>query len=192
MIRVFRVVDVRPGSWAEDQVKASSPEEAARLILGMELARGGNKRETLIAKVYSTSAEGNLSMVRLYACAQARASAPTWNFRLSESRSRRRWEEVTMHSEHEVREVEIVDNGIGYTATYYVEHGVIVAKLDDQIMRVPVGLVDPHKAVRALLAARIQRAARLSKHRDEWTSVTSETAPRGRGRPKLVRLEPET
>jgi hypothetical protein len=97
-----------------------------------------------------------------------------------------------MHPEHEVREVEIVDNGTAYTATYYVEHGVIVAKLDEQVMRVPVGLVDPHKTVRALLAARIQRAARLSKHRDEWTSATAETAPRGRGRPKLVPLEPET
>jgi len=94
-----------------------------------------------------------------------------------------------MHPEHEVREVEIVDSGTAYTATYFVEHGVIVAKLDGQVMRVPVGLVDPHQTVRALLAARIQRAARLSKHRDEWTSATSEIAPRGRGRPKLV--EPE-
>lgn len=96
-----------------------------------------------------------------------------------------------MHSEHEVLEVEIVDNGIAYTAAYYVEHGVIVAKLDDQTMRVPVGLVDPHKTVTALLAARIQRAARLSKHRDEWTSASAATTPRGRGRPKLVPLEPE-
>lgn len=67
MARTFRVVDVRPGSWAEDNVQACTPEEAARLTLGMDLARGGNKRAILIAKVYSTSTEGNLSMVRLYA-----------------------------------------------------------------------------------------------------------------------------
>lgn len=95
-----------------------------------------------------------------------------------------------MYPDAEVHTVEVIENGTPYTATYYVEHGVITAKLEGKMVRVPVGLVDPHKTVRALLAASVQRTARLSKTKDEWTSATAETAPRGRGRPKLVPGEP--
>lgn len=68
MSKSFRVVDVRPGANAEAKVQAASPEEAARLTLGMGLVRGGNRLTILVAKVYSSSTpEGPISMVRLYA-----------------------------------------------------------------------------------------------------------------------------
>lgn len=91
-----------------------------------------------------------------------------------------------MSPEHVVCDVQITENGRPYTATYYVEHGIIIAKFDNRIIRVPLGMVDPDKTVRALLAASIQRAARLSKTLHEWSSATADTPPRGRGRPKLV------
>lgn len=77
MSRPYRVVDVRSMPFIEETVLTFSAEEAGRRVVGMDLARGGNKRQTLIAKVYSTSSEGGLTMVRLYACAPSRASAPT-------------------------------------------------------------------------------------------------------------------
>lgn len=92
-----------------------------------------------------------------------------------------------MHPQCKVQSVEVVDNGTAYTADYFVENGIIVASVDKKIVRVPVGFVDPHKTVRALLTASIHRTARLAKNRDEWTSVAAEEQPRGRGRPKLVR-----
>ena len=67
MSRPYRVVDVRSLPFTEETVHTFSPEEAGRRVVGMDLARCGNKRETLIAKVYSTSSEGGLTMVRLYA-----------------------------------------------------------------------------------------------------------------------------
>ena len=96
-----------------------------------------------------------------------------------------------MYPESKVQSVEVIENGTPHYATYFVENGVIIAMVDERMMRVPVGMVDPSKTVRAMLTASIQRASRLSKTKDEWTAVVSEGTPRGRGRPKLVRGEPD-
>ena len=55
MSRSFRVVDLR----------ARSPEEAAREALGIELVRSGAKRD-IAAKVYWQPVGQPLTMVRLY------------------------------------------------------------------------------------------------------------------------------
>ena len=62
----YRVVDCLPleGAPTEFIQVAGSPEEAARLALGLQLHRGGHLRD-LRAKVYLQGA-GGLSMYRLY------------------------------------------------------------------------------------------------------------------------------
>ena len=74
-MKTYRVIDLRPEQALELAMQADSPEGAARAILGIDVVRGGNKR-SLVAKVYSEST-GGLSMVRLYARADDRSSAPT-------------------------------------------------------------------------------------------------------------------
>lgn len=90
-----------------------------------------------------------------------------------------------MHEESRVHKVEVTEQGTVYRADYYIENGIIVANLNGKTIRVPIGLTDPHKTVRALLAAHVQRGARLSNQRDEWTSEEVDVSPRGRGRPRV-------
>lgn len=62
----YRVVDCAPSEGAPEEFiqMAATPEEAARLALGLVLQRGGQLRD-LRAKVYLEAA-GTLSMYRLY------------------------------------------------------------------------------------------------------------------------------
>jgi hypothetical protein len=64
--RTYRVVDCKPALGAPGEIMqlAGSPEEAARLALGLSLHRGGHIRD-LRAKVY-LDAGGTVSMYRLY------------------------------------------------------------------------------------------------------------------------------
>lgn len=72
---VYRVVDLAPadGVDAEHMVTGvTTPEEAGRQALGLELYRSGRK-DTLRAKVYFEVRGGAISMVRLYTQAINRA-----------------------------------------------------------------------------------------------------------------------
>lgn len=61
----FRVVDLRTGVVEpEQEVVATTPEQAAELTLGMKLVRAGN-RKNLTCRVYWASGD-KMNMVRLY------------------------------------------------------------------------------------------------------------------------------
>ncbi len=61
----FQVFDLRPETPAAPvEVEATSPEDAARKVLGVEVFRSGRARD-LIARVYWQAA-GSKNMVRLY------------------------------------------------------------------------------------------------------------------------------
>lgn len=68
MEKSFRVMDLRQaGPEAIDAViDGASPEDAARKVLGIEVVRGGSRRD-LVAKVYWQPVGQPLTMVRLYA-----------------------------------------------------------------------------------------------------------------------------
>ncbi|SMQ65770.1 hypothetical protein SAMN06295905_1312 [Devosia lucknowensis] len=61
----FRVVDMRRSEANELHQSAKSPEEAARLALGMDLTRAGVPRN-LVCRVYWSDQPGSTNMVRLY------------------------------------------------------------------------------------------------------------------------------
>lgn len=61
----YRVIDLIAPGQPEFEVKANSPELAARDALGEEVVRSGAKRD-LRAKVYFQHPEQPVSMVRLY------------------------------------------------------------------------------------------------------------------------------
>ncbi len=67
MSRKFRVVDCAPseGAAAEFIQSAGSPEEAARLALGLDLRRNG-VAGNLRVKVYHEAPTGTVSLYRLY------------------------------------------------------------------------------------------------------------------------------
>jgi hypothetical protein len=79
LLRCYTVHEIlSSGAPAGSEIKltAASPEEAARLALGETLVRGGHSRR-LRAKVYTTdTAEGLLTMVRLYTPVEASAARP--------------------------------------------------------------------------------------------------------------------
>ena len=66
MAKNFRVVDLRPQGKEVTVEGASSPEDAARKALGIDVVRSGAKKD-LVAKVYWQPMEQPLTMVRLYA-----------------------------------------------------------------------------------------------------------------------------
>jgi hypothetical protein len=74
MAKQFHVVDCRTtlNSLAEVGVLASTPEHAARLVMGEDLVRGGRQSGAVRARVYS-GVTGSLTMVRLYARSGASA-----------------------------------------------------------------------------------------------------------------------
>lgn len=62
---LFRIVDLRKSAASQDiQVEANSPEDAAALILGMHVFRGGTAGN-VVCRVYWQSRD-SLNMVRLY------------------------------------------------------------------------------------------------------------------------------
>lgn len=63
----YRVIDLQTETIDPEPktVKASSPEKAAELVLGIELVRSGSKRD-LRARVYCQQPGQPLTMVRLY------------------------------------------------------------------------------------------------------------------------------
>ncbi len=62
----FRVIDVRSNVIeAEQKVVGSSPEDAARQALGIDVFRSG-PRQHLVARVYWQGFSGPPNMVRLY------------------------------------------------------------------------------------------------------------------------------
>lgn len=62
----FRVIDLRTELIAPEQkVQASSPEEAARMALGIDVHRSGAKKD-LVARVYWQTLSAPPNMVRLY------------------------------------------------------------------------------------------------------------------------------
>jgi hypothetical protein len=65
--RKFRVVDCAPAEGAATEFiqSAGSPEEAARLSLGLDLRRNGVPAN-LRAKVYLEAPSGTVSLYRLY------------------------------------------------------------------------------------------------------------------------------
>jgi len=67
MATEYRVVDLETGGIDPEPktVRASSPEKAAEMALGLELVRSGAKRD-LRARVYCQEAGQPLTMVRLY------------------------------------------------------------------------------------------------------------------------------
>jgi hypothetical protein len=65
--RVQEVVHLGAGPLREVEQRAETPEEAARIVLGEVLMRGGAPRH-IRAKVYSVSRAGSLTLVRLYSC----------------------------------------------------------------------------------------------------------------------------
>lgn len=67
----FRIIDLRPDVIVpEVTAKASTPEAAAMLALGLELHRSGAKRD-LVCRVYWVD-DGKTNMVRLYSKAVQR------------------------------------------------------------------------------------------------------------------------
>ncbi|WIY54165.1 hypothetical protein O9Z70_06490 [Devosia sp. YIM 151766] len=73
MAVVFQVIDLRTdviGAAVEVQ-NATSPEDAARQVLGIDVFRSGNKRD-LVARVYWQQMSGPTNMVRLYSKAVER------------------------------------------------------------------------------------------------------------------------
>lgn len=66
MAKNFRVVDLRPQGKEVTVEGASSPEDAARKALGIDVVRSGAKKD-LVAKVYWQPMEQPLTMVRMYA-----------------------------------------------------------------------------------------------------------------------------
>ena len=65
MTKIFRVVDLRPQGKEVVIEGASSPEDAARQALGIDVVRSGAKKD-LVAKVYWQPMEQPLTMVRMY------------------------------------------------------------------------------------------------------------------------------
>lgn len=62
----FRVIDLRTQVIAPEQtVQASSPEDAARIVLGIDVYRSGAKQH-LVARVYWRTLTAPPNMVRLY------------------------------------------------------------------------------------------------------------------------------
>lgn len=68
MAKRFQVVDCRTelNAMAQIGVVASTPEQAARLVMGEDLVRGTRQSGSVRARVYS-GVPGSLTMVRLYA-----------------------------------------------------------------------------------------------------------------------------
>jgi len=68
MGKQYRVVDCRSQVIHTDDhvVAADTPEHAARLVLGEQLVRGSQGNKRIRARVYSDSASGIKTMVRLY------------------------------------------------------------------------------------------------------------------------------
>lgn len=66
MAKNFRVVDLRPQGKEVVIEGASSPDDAARKALGIDVVRSGAKKD-LVAKVYWQPMEQPLTMVRMYA-----------------------------------------------------------------------------------------------------------------------------
>lgn len=50
----------------EEETKASTPEEAASRVLGLDLVRGASKGAKPVAKIYWAGGPDQLNMVRLY------------------------------------------------------------------------------------------------------------------------------
>lgn len=73
MAKVFQVVDLRGDEISAIVVVegATSPEEAARQVLGINVYRSGSRRD-LVARVYWQNATGPKNMVRLYSKAMVR------------------------------------------------------------------------------------------------------------------------
>lgn len=61
-----------------------------------------------------------------------------------------------MQEESIVREVEISDGSQTYSARYYVERGVLHARIGDRMISLTVGAQTSDEAVRRLLAGHIQ------------------------------------
>ena len=68
----FRVIDLRTDLIeSEQKIQASSPEEAARMVLGIDVYRSGAKQH-LVARVYWQGLSGPPNMVRLYSRTKSR------------------------------------------------------------------------------------------------------------------------
>lgn len=61
----YRVLDVS-GAITETELDARSPEDAAQLVIGHRLVRGTTGSNVLRAKVYWTSTNEQLTLVKLY------------------------------------------------------------------------------------------------------------------------------
>lgn len=68
-MKIFRVVELNANlaSEGEHTIKATTPEAAASMALGVDVVRGSSKRARPIARVYWQDAPEQTNMVRLYA-----------------------------------------------------------------------------------------------------------------------------
>ncbi len=75
---VFEVIDLRSETIETSELveNVSSPEEAARKVLGIDVFRSG-RRQNLVARVYWQRAGEPKNMVRLYAKTAFPDSAPS-------------------------------------------------------------------------------------------------------------------
>lgn len=62
----YRVIDLRSGAEAEEQIDARSPILAATLVLGENVVKGNRNLGVPVCRVYWQDSGGSTNMVRLY------------------------------------------------------------------------------------------------------------------------------
>ena len=76
-----------------------------------------------------------------------------------------------MYPESEVHDIRIVQGGTAYTATFFVEHGIISANIAGRIITAPLGNRPAETSVSELLAGYIHQQKRRAQNSRRWAGA---------------------
>ncbi|KFL29478.1 hypothetical protein JP75_20600 [Devosia riboflavina] len=73
-----------------------------------------------------------------------------------------------MEQHSQVLTTEVEFDGNSYTATYFVEHGIIHANIDGRLVHAPLTQEEAQRTVQAMLTGHLLQTHRKSAQRDSW------------------------
>ena len=72
------------------------------------------------------------------------------------------------HQPSLVRDIEIEHEGVSHRATYFIEHGIIHARIGERLLSVPLSIGDPDATVANLLRGHLAQSARRERQASRW------------------------